>query len=136
MNKVIRLTLSVLLCVMSIAGIHAAEYVNGLWVSPAPGIDFEESTVWYRLSNYKSGGTIFYVSTGAAYTEAGYVLKLSNTTADATDAGLWCVVSDGNGAYRFFNKALGTGYVLSTANSSKASMAAVAGAKSTSFTFQ
>lgn len=136
MNKVIRLTLSVLLCVMGIAGIHAAEYVNGLWVSPAPGIDFEESTVWYRLSNYKSGGTIFYVSTGAAYTEAGYVLKLSNTTADATDAGLWCVVSDGNGAYRFFNKALGTGYVLSTANSSKASMAAVAGAKSTSFTFQ
>lgn len=114
----------------------AADYVNGLWVSAEPGSDFEEETVWYQLSNYKTGGTKFYISTGAAYTETDYVLKLSNTVADVTDAGLWCIVSDGNGAYRFYNKALGPGYVLSTANSSKAAMVAAAGAKSTSFTFQ
>ena len=126
-------TCALLLTVLSAS---AAEYVNGLWVSPTPGTDFDESTVWYQFSNYKSGGTIFYISTGAAYTDTDYVLKLSNTTKDTTDSGLWCIVSDGNGAYRFYNKALGTGYVLSTANSSKAAMVASASAKSTSFTFQ
>lgn len=70
----------------------AADYVNGLWVSAEPGSDFEEETVWYQLSNYKTGGTKFYISTGAAYTETDYVLKLSNTVADVTDAGLWCIV--------------------------------------------
>ena len=46
-----------LLSVVSMAGVFAADKVNGLWISPAPGNDFDASTVWYRISNYKSGGT-------------------------------------------------------------------------------
>ena len=66
------------------------DFVDGLWVSPAPGADFDESTVWYTVKNYKSGGTYFYLSTASGYTDNGYVLKLSNTAKDNTDAGLWC----------------------------------------------
>ena len=136
MNNLSRLFACLLLSVIGIVGVHGADMVNGLWVSDAPGTDFADGTVWYQITNYKSGGTLFYLSTGSAYTDAGYVLKLSNTAEDASDAGLWCIVSDGNGAYRFYNKALGTGYVLSTANDKKAAMVAADGATSASFTFQ
>lgn len=136
MKNVFRFMLCALLSAAGIIGAQATEQVNGLWVSDAPGTDFAEGTVWYQITNYKSGGTYFYLSTGSAYIDAGYVLKLSNQTEDATDAGLWCIVSDGNGAYRFYNKALGTGYVLSTANEKKAAMVAADGATAVSFTFQ
>lgn len=112
-----------------------AEFVNGLWVSPAPGNDFDASTVWYTVANYKTGGTYFYMSTAADYVDGSYQLKLSNTRQDNSDAGLWCVVEDASGGYRFYNKALGTGYVLSTANKSRASMVAAASATSATFTF-
>ena len=117
-------------------GAHGAELVNGLWVSPTPGTDFDESTLWYRVSNFKSGGTYSYLSTASGYVDSPYILKLSNTTQDDTDAGLWCIVEDAAGGYRFYNKALGTGYVLSTANSSKGAMVAAATATATNFTFQ
>lgn len=111
------------------------DFVDGLWVSPAPGADFDESTVWYTVKNYKSGGTYFYLSTASGYTDNGYVLKLSNTAKDNTDAGLWCVTPGASGGYQFYNKALGTGYVLSTANGSMASMVKTTSASSTVFTF-
>lgn len=136
MKNVFRILACSLLGAMSIIGVRGNEVVNGLWVSEAPGADFEAQTVWYQISNYKSGGTIYYMSTGSGYTEGAYVLKLSNTAQDTSDAGLWCIVSDGNGGYKFYNKALGTGYVLSTANGSKAAMVAASGAQSSSFTFQ
>ena len=132
----IRTLLCTLLCAAGILGAQGNEKVNGLWVSQAPGTSFDENTSWYTIANYKTGGTLFYLSTAAAYTDDGYVLKLSNTAADATDAGLWCVVDDGEGGYQFYNKALGPGYVLSAANGSKAAMVAANGATSASFTIQ
>ena len=125
MKQTLRFLLCLLLGMTGAIGMSANELVNGLWVSPTPGADFDGSTVWYNVSNYKTGGTRYYLSTASGYTEGLYVLKLSNTTPDTSDAGLWCIVSDGAGAYKF-----------STSNSSKAAMVAVGGASSTSFTFQ
>ncbi len=135
MKQTFRIVLCLLLSVVSMAGVFAADKVNGLWISPAPGNDFDASTVWYRISNYKSGGTYCYLSTASGYVESPYVLKLSNQTKDATDAGLWCITADDDGGYRFYNKGLGTGYVLSTANASKGAMVAEGTATATNFTF-
>ena len=128
--------LCALLSVAGFVSVHSAEIVNGLWVSPTPATDFDATTVWYRISNYKSGGIYNYLSTANGYVDSPYILKLSNSSQDATDAGLWCITADDAGGYRFYNKALGTGYVLSTSNSSKGAMVAAATATATNFTFQ
>ncbi|MBQ8051836.1 MAG: glycoside hydrolase N-terminal domain-containing protein [Bacteroidaceae bacterium] len=136
MKNMLRLLLCLASFTMGTNPLNANDLVNGLWVSPTPAADFDAATTWYYISNYKTGGTRYYLSTAPGYTEDTYVLKLSNTTPDTSDRGIWCVTSDGKGAYRFYNKALGTGYLLSTANSSKGAMAAADKATSTSFTFQ
>ena len=125
-----------LFCLVGASVASANEQVNGLWVSPAPSNGFAEETVWYTIANYKTGGDRYYMSTASGYVESDYTLKLSNTQRDNSDNGLWCVVADENGGYRFYNKGLGTGYVLSTANSSRGAMAAVASATACAFTFQ
>ena len=131
----IKMLMVALLLLMGNALGWSNEVVNGLYVSDIPGETFSENTVWYTVKNYKTGGTYYYLSTGAGYVDSPYVLRLSNSRRDLSDNGLWCIVSDGNGAYRFYNKGLGTGYVLSTSNSSRGAMVAAAGAKNTSFTF-
>ena len=123
------------LTLMMAENVWSVDFIDGLWVSPTPGTEFDESTVWYTIKNYKSGGSYFYLSTASGYTDSGYVLKLNNTAKDNTDAGLWCIAPAANGGYQFYNKALGTGYVLSTANGSKAAMVKTASATSTTFTF-
>ena len=133
--KDLKKILVIIISMMTMVNAWSNEYVNGLWVSPAPGTDFDETTVWYTIKNYKTGGSYFYLSTASGYTDSPYVLKLSNTAKDNSDAGLWCIVSNGSGAYKFYNKALGTQYVLSTSNSQKAAMVNVSSASSYSFTF-
>ena len=136
MHHFYRFFLCMVLSVAGFASTYANELVNDLWVSAKPETDFDANTVWYHIANYKTGGTYFYLSTAKGYTEGTYTLKLSNTQPDTSDAGLWCIVADGSGGFQIYNKALGTSYVISTSNSSRAAMVKADGAKSTSFTFQ
>ncbi len=123
-----------LISLVFIINVKSNELVNGLWVSNVPGDVFDENTVWYSIKNYKSGGSYFYLSTASGYTEGSYVLKLTNSSKDTKDSGLWCIVPDGKG-YCFYNKALGNKYVLSTSNSSRASMVSSTSATSKTFSF-
>lgn len=122
-------------CVSGIWAQNAKE-VNGLMVSPAPsGDQFHANTVWYFVSNYKTGGVYNYLSTAANYVQNSYELKLNNTTKDETAAGQWCIVADGSG-YKLYNKALGTGYVLSTDNQNAGGMKLESAATSKIYTYQ
>ena len=134
MNK-LKIAFLTLFCAFSVNEGWSNELVNGLWVSEKPAEAFAEGTVWYTIKNYKSGGSYFYMGTGTGYVDSPYVLKLSNARKDLSDEGLWCIVADGNGAYQFYNKALGTGYVLSTSDGSRGAMVAAGSATSASFTF-
>lgn len=121
---------------ISIATGWAQGTVANLAVSPAPsGGQFDENTTWYTIKNFKTGGTYSYLSTGSGYVEDGYVFKLTNTTKDATSAGEWCIVAEGDG-YKFYNHELGTDYVLSTSNSSKGGMVVASGAAAYTFSIE
>lgn len=76
--------------------------------APADG-QWALNTQWYKINI--SGN---YWSVAKDYITAENYLRADKTT-DPTDAtGLWCVVGDINGGYKFYNMAMGPNYVLGT----------------------
>lgn len=108
---------------------------EGLKISPAPANGrFDKATVWYTLANWQTNGKR-YISTGSSYMSDGFFVT-NQATKDETDAGLWCIVSDGNGAYMFYNRATGTSKVLGTnVSDDKSAMVDATSTTNTLFTF-
>lgn len=79
---------------------------NGQWA---------ENTTWYfiqfvRSDAYHTNG--FLATKGDAYINAEGILLLNGTTKPMGNAGLWCVVGNETDGYKFYNRDMGTGFVL------------------------
>ncbi|MDD6500094.1 MAG: hypothetical protein PUF44_08350 [Bacteroidales bacterium] len=88
-------------------------YAQHFTASPAPsGGSFATGTKWYTIKiTTENNGTVYTVYLDAnAKNSAGH-LGVTQSSKPTGDSGLWCVVADGSN-YKFYNKALGTGYVL------------------------
>ena len=76
--------------------------------APADG-QWASNTQWYKINI--SGN---YWSVAKDYITAENYLRADKTTAPTDATGLWCVVGDINGGYKFYNMAMGPNYVLGT----------------------
>ena len=76
--------------------------------APADG-QWALNTQWYKINI--SGN---YWSVAKDYITAENYLRADKTTAPTDATGLWCVVGDINGGYKFYNMAMGPNYVLGT----------------------
>ena len=85
-------------------------YAQHFTVSPAPsGGSWATGTKWYtiKITTEKSGTD--YLDANA--TNSSGHLDVTQSSKPTGDSGAWCVVKDGSN-YKFYNKAMGTGYVL------------------------
>ena len=84
-------------------------YAQHFTVSTAPsGGSWATGTKWYTIKITTDAGTS-YLDANAKNT-SGH-LDVTQSSKPTGDSGAWCVVADGNN-YKFYNKAMGTGYVL------------------------
>ena len=84
-------------------------YAQHFTVSTAPsGGSWATGTKWYTIKITTDAGTS-YLDANATNT-SGH-LDVTQSSKPTGDSGAWCVVADGNN-YKFYNKAMGTGYVL------------------------
>ena len=85
-------------------------YAQHFTVSPAPsGSSFATGTKWYTIKITTDNSGTDYLDANAT-TSSGY-LDVTQSSKPTGDSGAWCVVADGSN-YKFYNKAMGTGYVL------------------------
>lgn len=84
-------------------------YAQHFTASSAPsGGSWAADTKWYTIKITTAAGTS-YLDANATNT-SGH-LDVTQSSKPTGDSGAWCVVVDGNN-YKFYNKAMGTGYVL------------------------
>lgn len=84
-------------------------YAQHFTVSPAPsGGSWATGTKWYTIKITTAAGTSYL---DANDTNTSGHLDVKQSSKPTGDSGAWCVVADGSN-YKFYNKALGTGYVL------------------------
>ena len=85
-------------------------YAQHFTVSPAPsGGSWATGTKWYTIKiTTENSGTVYL---DANVTNSAGHLDVTQSSKPTGDSGLWCVVADGSN-YKFYNKAMGTGYVL------------------------
>lgn len=88
-------------------------YAQHFTVSPAPsGGSFATGTKWYTIKiTTENNGTVYTVYLDANVTNSAGHLGVTQSSKPTGDSGAWCVVKDGSN-YKFYNKAMGTGYVL------------------------
>lgn len=85
-------------------------YAQHFTVSPAPsGGSWAAGTKWYTIKITTTNSGTDYLDANAK-NSAGH-LDVTQSSKPTGDSGAWCVVADGSN-YKFYNKALGTGYVL------------------------
>lgn len=85
-------------------------YAQHFTASPAPsGGSWATGTKWYtiKITTEKSGTSYL----DANVTNSAGHLDVTQSSKPTGDSGLWCVVEDGSN-YKFYNKAMGTSYVL------------------------
>ena len=82
-----------------------------LKISDAPTADWAQNTTWYYMLSKDANGT---VCAEPAYTDWHNNLKVNNSTASKSAAGLWAIVGNDTDGYKFYNRAWGTGYALTT----------------------
>ncbi len=88
---------------LSVAGLTAKAQVVFQTSSAPSESDWASDTHWYRILCNDGQG---WLSTGSGYVSSEN-LRLTNTTTDTSDNGLWCVVGDDSNGYQFYNKASG-----------------------------
>ena len=75
---------------------------NGAWA---------DNTTWYYMLLKDGYG---HVCAEPAYTDWSNNLKLNNGTASSSSAALWCIVGDAENGYKFYNRAWGPEYAMTT----------------------
>ena len=78
---------------------------NGNWA---------DNTTWYYMLLKDGYG---HVCAEPAYTDWNNNLKLNNGTASSSSAALWCIVGDAENGYKFYNRAWGPEYAMTTTGS-------------------
>lgn len=78
---------------------------NGNWA---------DNTTWYYMLLKDGYG---HVCAEPAYTDWNNNLKLNNGTASSSSAALWCIVGDAKNGYKFYNRAWGPEYAMTTTGS-------------------
>jgi len=99
-------------------GFYNASDGNSTWIfisaiesSPAPeGGVFDANTKWYTLTNHTSKYYLNYVADATS-------MALNTTTTKYEDKDLFCFVGNSTDGYCIYNKAAGSGYLLSSASS-------------------
>ena len=85
-------------------------YAQHFTVSPAPsGGSWATGTKWYTIKITTENSGTDYLDANA--TNSSGHLDVTQSSKPTGDSGAWCVVADGSN-YKFYNKAMGTGYVL------------------------
>lgn len=75
---------------------------NGAWA---------DNTTWYYMLLKDGYG---HVCAEPAYTDWSNNLKLNNGTTSSSSAALWCIVGDAENGYKFYNRAWGPEYAMTT----------------------
>ena len=84
-------------------------YAQHFTASSAPsGGSWAAGTKWYTIKITTAAGTSYL---DANDTNSSGHLDVTQSSKPTGDSGAWCVVKDGSN-YKFYNKAMGTGYVL------------------------
>ena len=100
---------STLLLALVASFVCCLSYAQHFTVSPAPsGGSWATGTKWYTIKITTAAGTSYL---DANDTNSSGHLDVTQSSKPTGDSGAWCVVEDGSN-YKFYNKALGTGYVL------------------------
>ena len=76
--------------------------------------NWADNTTWYYMLLKDGYG---HVCAEPAYTDWKNNLKLNNGTASSSSAALWCIVGDAENGYKFYNRAWGPEYAMTTTGS-------------------
>ena len=76
--------------------------------------NWADNTTWYYMLLKDGYG---HVCAEPAYTDWNNKLKLNNGTASSSSAALWCIVGDAKNGYKFYNRAWGPEYAMTTTGS-------------------
>lgn len=83
-----------------------------MFSQPLVNGEFAANTTWFRLRLHDELQR--YISAQPAYMDDNNHLKLTNNTPPSDNAGLWAVVGNATDGYKFYNRAWGPKYALST----------------------
>lgn len=85
-----------------------------MFSQPLVNDEFAANTTWFRLRLHDELQR--YISAQPAYMDDNNHLKLTNNTPPSDNAGLWAVVGNATDGYKFYNRAWGPKYALTTTN--------------------
>lgn len=85
-----------------------------MFSQPLVNGEFAANTTWFRLRLHDELQR--YISAQPAYMDDNNHLKLTNNTPTSDNAGLWAVIGDAENGYKFYNRAWGPKYALTTTN--------------------
>lgn len=83
-----------------------------MFSQPLVNDEFAANTTWFRLRLHDKLQR--YISAQPAYMDDNNHLKLTNNTPPSDNAGLWAVIGDAENGYKFYNRAWGPKYALTT----------------------
>ena len=83
-----------------------------MFSQPLVNGEFAANTTWFRLRLHDELQR--YISAQPAYMDDNNHLKLTNNTPPSDNAGLWAVIGDAENGYKFYNRAWGPKYALTT----------------------
>lgn len=83
-----------------------------MFSQPLVNDEFAANTTWFRLRLHDELQR--YISAQPAYMDDNNYLKLTNNTPPSDNAGLWAVIGDAENGYKFYNRAWGPKYALTT----------------------
>lgn len=83
-----------------------------MFSQPLVNGQFAANTTWFRMRLHDDLQR--YISAQPAYMDDNNYLKLTNNTPPNDNAGLWAVIGDAENGYKFYNRAWGPKYALTT----------------------
>ena len=83
-----------------------------MYSQPLVNGEFAANTTWFRMRLHDELQR--YISAQPAYMDDNNYLKLTNNTPPSDNAGLWAVIGDAENGYKFYNRAWGPKYALTT----------------------
>lgn len=83
-----------------------------MYSQPLVNGQFAANTTWFRMRLHDDLQR--YISAQPAYMDDNNHLKLTNNTPPSDNAGLWAVIGDAENGYKFYNRAWGPKYALTT----------------------